>query len=404
MSYQVVIPTAGIGSRLGSETQNLNKSLITLGNKPIISRIIEKFPKNCEFVILIGFKGKLVRDYLKIAHGNLNITFIKVKNFSGKSSGLGLSLSYAKKILNKPFVFASCDTIVKERIPPPNTNWLGFSSDRQMLKSYRTIDLKNKKFVNNFYEKGKSSKNVLPYIGLAGFKDPKFFWKILKNASQKDFLKGESYCIDQMLKISKFKAYKFNWMDTGNIKKLNIYKKKFLNDNSYNILEKKNEAIWFIGGKVIKFSLDENFIKKRFIRAEYIKKYIPKLISRYKNYYSYKKENGKTLSSIINLRIFKKFMNHCEKFWEINPKINTTKKRNYLNFYKKKTLSRIDKFYEENNIKDKIEKINNIETPKLSVMLKKIDWQNLSRGIPVTFHGDLHFENVLINKKKNLYF
>jgi NDP-sugar pyrophosphorylase family protein len=404
MSYKVVIPTAGIGSRLGSETQSLNKSLITLGNKPIISRIIEKFPANCEFIILIGFKGELVRDYIKIAHGNLNLTFIKVKNFSGKGSGLGLSLSKAKKKLNKPFVFASCDTIVSEKIPSPNTNWLGYSSDKRMLKSYRTISLKNKKFVNNFYEKGKLSKNIFPYIGLAGFKDPELFWSILKNASQKDFLKGESYCIDQLLKVKKFKAYKFKWMDTGNIKKLNIYKKNFLINNCYNILEKKDEAIWFIKDKVIKFSLDKNFIKKRFNRSVYIKKFIPKLLSKYKNFYSYKKENGSTVSSVINLRIFKKLMSHCERFWKIDQKINYKKKKTYLNFYKHKTFSRIEKFYQENDVTDKIEIINNIETPKLSSMLKKIDWKNLSRGIPTTFHGDLHFENILINKKKKFIF
>ena len=29
-------------------------------------------------------------------------------------------------------------------------------------------------------------------------------------------------------------------------------------------------------------------------------------------------------------------------------------------------------------------------------MLKKIDWKSLSDGIPVRYHGDLHFENILV--------
>ena len=45
MSYTVCIPTAGTGSRLGTATQYVNKSLVEINNKPIISHIIENFDK-----------------------------------------------------------------------------------------------------------------------------------------------------------------------------------------------------------------------------------------------------------------------------------------------------------------------------------------------------------------------
>ena len=38
--YKVVIPSAGIGSRLGSITKNFNKALVTIGEKPSICHII----------------------------------------------------------------------------------------------------------------------------------------------------------------------------------------------------------------------------------------------------------------------------------------------------------------------------------------------------------------------------
>ena len=43
VSYTVVIPSAGLGSRVGPYTKFLNKALITVGDKPVISRVIEKF-------------------------------------------------------------------------------------------------------------------------------------------------------------------------------------------------------------------------------------------------------------------------------------------------------------------------------------------------------------------------
>ena len=45
--------------------------------------------------------------------------------------------------------------------------------------------------------------------------------------------------------------------------------------------------------------------------------------------------------------------------------------------------------------KDGTESINNQKMPTLSSLLKSIDWQHLTNGYPVRFHGDLHFENIL---------
>ena len=33
-------------------------------------------------------------------------------------------------------------------------------------------------------------------------------------------------------------------------------------------------------------------------------------------------------------------------------------------------------------------------------MFEKINWRDLNDGIPTNFHGDMHFENILIYKKK----
>ena len=111
--YRVCIPTAGIGERIKRISQNLNKSLIPINNKAAISHIINSFPKNTEFVIPVGYKGELVKEYLILAHPKTKFFFVNVKKFKGKGSGLGLSLLNAKKYLQCPFIFISCDTLVK---------------------------------------------------------------------------------------------------------------------------------------------------------------------------------------------------------------------------------------------------------------------------------------------------
>ena len=63
MPLRVVIPTAGLGQRLQDLTKNLNKSLVTIANKPVISHIMNSFPEKTEFVIPIGYQGNKVKSF-----------------------------------------------------------------------------------------------------------------------------------------------------------------------------------------------------------------------------------------------------------------------------------------------------------------------------------------------------
>ncbi len=72
MSYNVLIPAAGLGSRLKNLTSKICKPLVTLNNKPIIQYVIEKFPADSQFVICLGYKGDLLREFLQFQFKNYN--------------------------------------------------------------------------------------------------------------------------------------------------------------------------------------------------------------------------------------------------------------------------------------------------------------------------------------------
>ena len=105
MSYRVVIPTAGTGSRLNGLTKYINKSLVGISNRPAISHLIEQFPDDCEFVIALGHKGNLLRDFLELAYPERTFFFAQVDPYDGDGSGLGLSLLACEQYLQQPFIF-----------------------------------------------------------------------------------------------------------------------------------------------------------------------------------------------------------------------------------------------------------------------------------------------------------
>jgi aminoglycoside phosphotransferase (APT) family kinase protein len=65
-------------------------------------------------------------------------------------------------------------------------------------------------------------------------------------------------------------------------------------------------------------------------------------------------------------------------------------------FYRDKTYERIQLFYKNFSREDGVEAINGLDMPLLSDLLDAVDWDWLSDGLAGRFHGDFHFENILL--------
>ena len=98
------------------------------------------------------------------------------------------------------------------------------------------------------------------------------------------------------------------------------------------------------------------------------------------------------------LENFNFFLDHLKDFHVTYP--NTNKfVNNCRKFYKNKTFERVDYYFERFNLQDNNrEVINGERSNSIKSILKNLDWDWLSDGIPVRFHGDLHFENILVPK------
>ena len=399
MGYRIVIPTAGIGSRLKESTRYINKSLVGIANRPTISHLIEQFPQDCEFVIALGHKGELVRNFLELAYPDRTFFFANVDLYKGKGSGLGLSLLACEQYLQEPFVFLSCDTLVKELIPEPDHDWMGFSQIED-LAQYRTLNVVNGN-VAEICEKGAIRENPKVYIGLTGVHSYRKFWQAMHSGGTLAIDQGESYGMKSILESNNVTTHEFTWFDTGNLESIQIAREVYAKPDEPNILEKKNEAIWFVGNNVVKYSDDIDFITNRVKRAKELQEFVPNIYTHKSNMYCYKKVNGEVLSDVINPAIFELFLTKCKAFW-LKKDLSLEEKKqfenNCLNFYKKKTFERVELFYKNFNQKDDAAIINGELMSSLQDLLNQIDWDWMSKGLAGRFHGDFHFENILYSK------
>ena len=116
--------------------------------------------------------------------------------------------------------------------------------------------------------------------------------------------------------------------------------------------------------------------------------------------YAYKKVNGDVFSKNPTISTFKYFLDWMDGFWikkDLNLQEQVKFKSICMDFYKEKTYKRVKQYFTNFEQIDSEEFINENKAPKIFDLLDKVDWQELSNGLPVRFHGDLHFENILIN-------
>ena len=385
MGYKVCIPTAGTGSRLGGLTRYLNKSLVGIANRPTICHLIEQFPADAKFVIALGHKGNLVQEFLALAYPDRHFDYAYVDPFEGEGSGLGLSLLACKEHLQEPFVFISCDTLVDEFIPPPDKNWMGYA-ETQDLDPYRTLEVEGNQ-VNGICEKGVGkAPNHKPYIGLAGISDYQAFWSEMETGGSAAIKIGEAQGLRALLTRG-IEAKYFTWHDTGNIDALMRARDFYRKPHEPNILEKANEAIWFVSDYVIKFSDDKKFIANRVERVKELEGFVPSITGSGVNMYRYAKVEGEVFSDVVDLPLFENLLEKSTQFWKLKNLKEGEKssfKAACLCFYRDKTYERVELFYKNFSRKDGKEVINGIEMPLLKDLLDTIDWDWLADGL---LHG-----------------
>lgn len=397
MGYRVLIPAAGTGSRLGAATRYLSKALVGVANRPALSHVIDQFPPDTEFVIALGYKGGLIREFLELAYPGRKFIFCEVNPYEGPGSGLGLSVLTCKEHLRQPFAFISCDTLVRGEIPPPDRDWLGYA-DLPSGTQYRGVELSGGK-VARILEKGEPGKGKL-YIGLAGIHNHEAFWAAMEKGGAAAVAQGEAFGLRALPPGAEARA--FEWFDTGTPETLAATREAFRLPGGPNILEKANEAIWFTGGDVIKFSDDKKFIANRARRAKLLAGYVPEVTGVTEHMYRYRSAEGAILSEAVTPELFHRLLEHSKGFWrpaELKPEAADSFRKSCLDFYKAKTLKRVDEFYKNFGRADDAAAVNGRQYPKLAELLAAVDWDGLAAGLPGRFHGDFHFENILWDEK-----
>lgn len=396
---KVLITTSGIGSRLGDFTNHTNKSLVKVGDKLAISRIIEFYPKMTTFVITLGHFGEHVRDYLTVAYPDRNFQFVEVSNYEGPGSSLGFSMLSAAEYLQEPFIFHASDTLLigEGTFKTPTGNWIAGSKGTS-ASQYASLDVSSG-MVMNFHDKGMMQYDYL-HIGLIGVYDFFDFWTTLREIYESNPNNGS---LNDLTVLSKMKSngtqFRLvevkNWIDMGNTESLMAARK--IVGGQFEVLEKTDESISFVDNSVIKFFSDATIANNRVSRADLLGPLTPKITESKGHFYRYDFVDGELASNRTTPERVKRLLEWAQNnLW--NPRESLPELEFFAicdEFYRIKTNKRINSFLNKTKFDEGNYQINEIHVPSIFELLKKIDFSWISKGIQSQFHGDFILDNII---------
>ena len=393
MKPALCILTAGTGTRLGYLSDHINKGLLSLDNKAVISHMIDKTPKDYEIVVALGYRGNMVREYCEAAHSDRVFKFVEVDKIEGEGTGPAYSISQCKEYLQRPFIWITSDIVISDDLPSLSENWLGlYLTDTPEL--YSTAKFENETIVD-FKNKDKNGYQHA-FIGAAGVYDYEVFWDSLDVSSGE--IVSAYYDIDKYPHVA---GKILRWYDTGRIDNYLRAKGLFEDSKQYSIPKVNGEFLYKVEDVFLKMSSDKHFIKNRIERADNLNDLVPSLVYKGETLYSYKWVEGSTLYDCNDIDVWVEFLNFMkDKMWK---PVSADIKEDCLKFYKDKTEDRLDKFLsdrDESYLGGHI--VNGVETQTIESLLYNFDWDNLSDGIPTKlFHGDLQFDNVIYTEDRD---
>jgi len=225
---KIIVPMAGVGSRLRPHTLTVPKPLTVIAGKPIVQRLVEDISsvineKIDEIAFIIGplekgFPANTKEELLKIAKelGSKGSVYVQEE-----ALGTAHALFCAKDSLSGPCVVAYADTLFKADFKldasVDGAIWVKQVDDPS---AFGVVKIDNG-FITDFIEKPKYFVSDLAIIGIYYFKDGDRVRDEIQYLIDNDLKENNEYQLTNVLETLKGDGAKFipgrvsSWMDCG---------------------------------------------------------------------------------------------------------------------------------------------------------------------------------------------
>ncbi len=220
-TVKVIIPVAGIGTRLRPHTHTAPKGLLHVAGKPILGHILDRLKnlKTSEVIFITGFLGEKIADYVRKNY-KFKSRFVYQEELKGLGYALHLVSPRIKKdepvliILGDTIIEASLAPVLKKKENSLGTRWV------EDPKKFGIVE-KEKGRIKRLVEKPEHPTSHQAIVGVYHITDTALFKECLKEMVTKKIKTKGEYQLTDALQLMINRGAKFStfnvegWYDCG---------------------------------------------------------------------------------------------------------------------------------------------------------------------------------------------
>ncbi|MDX1436296.1 MAG: sugar phosphate nucleotidyltransferase [Anaerolineales bacterium] len=198
---KIVIPMAGLGTRLRPHTWSKPKQLVPVAGKAVISHVLDGFsslpdPQNVDFIFIVGYLKEQLPAYMEKHYPDLTVHYVEQPEPRGQSEAIYL----AREHLHGPMLMVFADTLVE-------TDFSALASEEADSYTWvKTVEdprrfgvaiVNEAGWVSSLIEKPDSMENRLAAVGFYYFDSAEDVVEAIEEQFRRDVhLKGEFFFVD----------------------------------------------------------------------------------------------------------------------------------------------------------------------------------------------------------------
>jgi glucose-1-phosphate thymidylyltransferase len=224
-TLKVVIPMAGLGTRLRPHTWSKPKQLVSVAGKTVLDHVIDSFsslpnPNDIELVNIVGYLGDQIEEHIKEKYPNLKSHYVIQENPRGQSHALKL----AEKYLHGPLLVVFADTLLKTDLSflaSEETQAVAWVKAVDDPRRFGVVELGDGGCVKRLIEKPAEMDNNLAVVGFYYFEEGEDLISAIDEQMERGLeLKGEFFLADainiMLERGTRMRAEKVDvWLDAG---------------------------------------------------------------------------------------------------------------------------------------------------------------------------------------------
>ncbi len=200
-TLKIVIPMAGLGTRLRPHTWSKPKQLVSVAGKAVLGHVLATFstlpdPKNIELIFVVGYLGDQMQPYMQKHYPGMKVHYVLQEDPKGQSHAIYMARDY----LTGPMLMVFADTLIEADLSflaEEKTEAVAWVKAVPDPRRFGVAEVNADGLVTRLIEKPREMDNNLAVVGFYYFRDSQSLLSAIEEQMRRDVqLKGEYFLAD----------------------------------------------------------------------------------------------------------------------------------------------------------------------------------------------------------------